>query len=132
MGKVLKDMSDKANAVAELFHTPFLTIVWRMAIVAFLGIALYAFNAYKHEAITGDSTVVQILTDAAATRALLTSHEVFIQEQAKSNVKLDNYFKEAREDRDKLNVGLTKLETHLTDQDSRLDRIERKQDSAAR
>jgi hypothetical protein len=128
MPSSLKDVQEKASAIADLFHTPFLTLVWRAGLVVGAGVGIYAFNAYKHDMITSDQTVKDLLTETASTRALITTHEVFIQEQSKANAKLDAYFQEARKDRQDITTSLTKLETHLSDQDSRLDRIERKQD----
>lgn len=129
MPPLLRDVSEKANSVAELFHTPFLTLIWRLAFIAAIGIGAYAFNAYKHAMITDDSTVQQLLTDTASQRALVTSHEMFIQDQSKANAKLDTYFREARDDRDKINISITSLSQHLSDQDKTLDRIEGRLDS---
>ena len=138
----MKDMADKANAIAELFHTPFITLVWRFVIILLLAVSIGAARYYRHDWITSDETVQQLLAEQATTKAAVASHEVFMQQQSISNGKLEAYFKESRDDREKtrqeqektataLSTTLATFGAHLDDQKERLDRIERKVDSTS-
>lgn len=138
----MKDVADKANAIAELFHTPFITLVWRLFLAILVVVCLGAAKYYRHDWIASDETVKELVSQQATQKASVASHEVFMQQQAISNGKLEAYFKESREDREKtrqeqektataLSTTLATFGAHLDDQKERLDRIERKVDSTS-
>jgi len=121
-------VNSKIRDFADMLDTPLLRIMGKAFFLLVVGIVIYAGRAYLHDAIAGDEAVLQLRTDDAAIHALVISHDQFIHQETDQNAKLSEFFKESRQARDETSRQLSAIIQHGTDQDQRLDRIERKLD----
>ena len=124
MTAVIKTLTKLSDAL----DTPIIRLVGKGFWLALLGLAIYAGKAYLHETIASDDTTTAIQTDLAATKALVLAHDTFVKQQAGTDQKLGEFFKESRAARDDVTAKLAAILQHGQDQDQRLERIERRLD----